>query len=85
MVEQKEREILIRVATYLAQLAQLADQVGDVLAYEEWDYEAAGIAHTLGYWGGLNPFDPCHTGVLHRQFQKGVCDRDWFNKQCSSE
>ena len=79
MVRQEEREVLFRVATYLAQLAQLADRVGDVLAYEEWNCEAASIAHTLGYAGGKNPFDSHCTGMLHRQFEKGIIDRNWYD------
>lgn len=78
MVRLEQRGNLIRVANYLSLLAQLADDIGDVIAYEEWDSEAACIAHTLGYAGGFNPFDPRRTGMLHRQFEKGVSDRVWY-------
>ena len=40
----EQRRNLIRVANYLSLLAQLADHIGDIEAYEEWDCEAASIA-----------------------------------------
>jgi hypothetical protein len=33
----------------------------------------------LGYAGGKNPFDSHCTGMLHRQFEKGIIDRNWYD------
>lgn len=65
---------LVEAARNYVQLAQQAEKVGNEELAEDYEYEAASLARSLGNDGGTNPFDEKQDPMLHRQFYKGVAE-----------